>query len=419
MKLPPIHLDAPAAIAFSGGGDSTALLQACRDHSRVTHAFIIDHALRDGSAAEAAKAAAIAQAMGYIVQLRRWAHSGIKSGIQAKARTYRYKAMGEMCRTENLQYLLTAHTQDDQAETVLMRIDRGSGWRGMAGMAEKAYAPLWPALAGVTLYRPWLGVSRADIRRYNSYHELDFVDDPSNENPDFTRVRARQALSVDEDLREDLLKHQRKAAHRLAEERGNIANWLTDHAVLHQHGFVETDTVPPSYCLDYILKVVSGRGAPIDAGKRARLFADMSGPDFQAATLSGAWVMRKAKAGSHSFVLLRDRVAVTGRGGVAKILPVQLSPNVPYLWDGRFFCKAKTENIHVEPAQGHLQNLRQLPEFKSLFDLPSEVRGTLPLFFHKDVPIGFGAFENENASSQSCSASRLQGLLSEIDSVSI
>ena len=188
---------------------------------------------------------------------------------------------------------------------------------------------------------------------------------------------------------------------------------------MHEHGFVETDTVPPVNSLDYILKVVSGRGAPIDTGKRARLFADMSGPDFQAATLSGAWVMRKAKAGGHSFVFLRDRVAVTGRGGVTKILPVQLSPNVPYLWDGRFFCEAKTENIHVEPAQGHLQSLRQLPEFKSLFDLPSEVRGTLPLFFHKDVPIGFGAFDNENASSQSCSASRLHGLLSEIDSVSI
>ena len=419
MKLPPIHLDAPAAIAFSGGGDSTALLHACRDNLHVNHAFIIDHALREGSAAEAARAAERARAMGFIAEIRRWPHSGITSAIQAKARAYRYQAMGEMCRAENLKYLLTAHTQDDQTETVLMRIDRGSGWRGMAGMPQTAYAPLWPALAGVTLFRPWLGASRAEIRRYNSRHGLDFVDDPSNENPDFARVRARQALSVDSDLRDDLLKQQKKARRKLNKERRTFANWLTNHATFHEHGFVETQAVPSSELLQNILNAVTGRGGPIDPVKRARLCADMARPDFNSATLAGAWVIRKPKAGGHSFVFLRDRVAVLGRGGVPKIVPTQLTPNVPLIWDGRFFCTAKTDHIHVEPAQGHLQSLRQLSEFKPLFDLPAEVRGTLPLFFHKAVPIGFGAYETEKITSRACSASRLQAVFPTNESVPI
>lgn len=410
MKLPLIHLDTPAAIAFSGGGDSTALLYACRNHPQVTHAFIIDHALRDGSASETNKAAGIARAMGYKVKTRRWPHDGIKTGIQAKARTYRYQAMGEMCRAENLQTLLTAHTQDDQAETVLMRLDRGTGWRGMAGMAETAYAPLWPALADVTLYRPWLEVTRADIRRYNAHHGLEFVDDPSNENPEFARVRARQALSVNHDLREDLLKQQKKAFQKLTVERGTFANWLAEHAIIHEQGFVETQAVPPSELLQHILTAVSGQGGPIDAVKRARLCADMSNPEFKAATLSGAWVVRKMTAGGHSFVYLRDRVAVLGRSGTAKLSSVQLKLHVPHVWDGRFICMAKTNNIHVEPAKGYLQNLRQISEFKPLFDVPAEVRATLPLFFHNNTPIGFGAFETEKVSSKACSASRLQGL---------
>ena len=417
MKLPPIHLDAPAAIAFSGGGDSTALIHACRGNPHVTHAFIIDHALREGSRAEAENAASIARAMGYIVKVRRWPHSGIASAIQAKARAYRYHAMGEMCRAHNLQTLLTAHTQDDQAETVLMRIDRGSGWRGMAGMPQTAYAPLWPALAGVTLYRPWLDVSRADIWRYNSHHGLDFVDDPSNENPDFARVRARQALSVDDDLREDLLTQQKKASQKLINERRTHANWLTDHAVLHEQGYVETKAVPPSELLQHILNAVSGRGGPIDAVKRKRLCTDMAGLDFNSATLSGAWVLRKPTADGHSIVFLRNRVAVLGRGGVPKLSPIQLTPNVPHVWDSRFMCTAKTSDIRVEPVQGHLQSLRQLSEFKPLFELLAEVRGTLPLYFHKDIPIGYGTFESEKITSTACSASRLQGMFSSQDSV--
>ena len=144
MKLPSLHLSAPAAIAYSGGGDSTALLHAFRGNPAVTHAFIIDHALREGSAEEVAAAAAYARSLGYQVKTQRWAHGGLSTGLQVKARAYRYQVMGEFCRVEQLPNLITAHTQDDQAETLLMRLDRQTGWRGLAGMPRAAYGPLWP-----------------------------------------------------------------------------------------------------------------------------------------------------------------------------------------------------------------------------------------------------------------------------------
>jgi tRNA(Ile)-lysidine synthase len=408
VKLPLVQINTPSAIAFSGGGDSTALLHACRNHPHINHAFIIDHGLRGGSAAEAKLSADRARAMGYDVTIRRWTHSGVHSAIQVKARAYRYSAMGEMSRSHNLRNLLTAHTQDDQAETVLMRINRGSGWRGMAGMPPLADAPIWPALAGVSLHRPWLGVSRTDIRRYNAHHGLEFIDDPSNENADFARVRARQALSVDPDLKADLVAEQAKARRKLTAERKVFSAWLKVFAHVHPQGFVETMAVPPAELLRQILNVVSGRGGAIDTEKLVRLTADMSAPDFTAATLSGAWVIRGKRDGRHSFVYLRDRVAVIGRNGVKKLAPVQLRCDEPIVWDGRFYCQATTDEIRIEPAQGHLQTLRQLPDFKLLFELPAEARGTLPVFFRRNKPLGFGALKVKYVSSVSCSASRLQ-----------
>ncbi|MEP3653721.1 MAG: tRNA lysidine(34) synthetase TilS [Litorimonas sp.] len=419
MKLPPIHLNAPAAIAFSGGGDSTALLHACRDNPNINHAFIIDHGFRADSAEEVTHAAEFARSLGYKVKSQRWSHDGVSTGIQVKARKYRYAAMGDMCRAAGLKHLVTGHTEDDQAETILMRLDRHTGWRGLAGMPEAAYGPLWPALAGVTLHRPWLNVSRADIRQYNAENSLRFVDDPSNENTDFTRVRARQALRADVELRSELIEQQKIARSRLSAERKNFSVWMKDHAVMNPHGFIETKALPSSELLLHILNAVSGQGGPIDAAKRASLCAEMESPDFKAATLSGAWVIRKTQNTGHTYVFVRDRVAVAGRHGITAVPSAELKKQQLTVWDGRFFCKAKTDNVKIITALGHINKLRQVTDFKELSNLPAEVRSTLPVFLHQGKPIGFGACDTEFVSSRACSASRLQALFPNPDSVSI
>ena len=120
------------------------------------------------------------------------------------------------------------------------------------------------------------------------------------------------------------------------------------NAVVSPHGLSRQQSVPPSELLLHILNAVSGGGGPIDSAKRSRLCADMEDPDFKAATLSGAWVIRRTHPSGHNYVFLRDRVAVTGRPGVAGTFnPGLWRKKHLTLWDGRFFCEAKTQDIRV------------------------------------------------------------------------
>ena len=409
MKPPLSNLTEPAAIAFSGGGDSTALLHACANHPQITHAFIIDHALREGSAAEVEHAAELARSLGYKVKTRRWAHDGVMSGIQVKAREYRYAAMGRMCRDAGLKHLITAHTADDQAETLLMRLDRQTGWRGLAGMRETAFAPLWPALMGVTLHRPWLDVSRADLRAYNADAGLKYIDDPSNENRDFARVRARQALRADQDLRRDLLEQQKGALERLIAEHRTEAEWLSRFAKISPHGFVETSAVPSPELLLHLLNAVSGGGGPIDAAKRKRLVVAMTESNFSGTTLAGAWAVKS----SHGFLITRDMVAVKGRRDTpnkGKRLSVKIEAGESYLWDGRFLVQAHDKAVAINPAQGRLGKLSDTTVTKDIFECPVETRGCLPLYSAGQTALGFGGLEASNFKSEAVSAHRLHHL---------
>lgn len=384
------------------------MIHAYRDDPRVTHTFIIDHALRAGSASEVAEAANFARDLGYHVQTNKWSHDGITSAVQVKARQYRYEALGRMCRSAGIETLLTAHTADDQAETLLMRLQRQTGWRGLAGMPELAFAPLWPALAGITLYRPWLNISRADLREYNAHHRLPFIDDPSNENRDFTRVRARQALSAEPKLRGDLLAQQSVMRETLTEERLAHAHWLDAHAKIDPQGHVVADSVPPSELLLHILRAVSGSGGPIDSARREALIDSMTDPSFSHATLAGAWVVSKPL--SQSFVFTRDMVAVKGRKEADGLPDVNLRKGESTLWDGRFQVSAKEGDITIRPAHGRLSDLRQQVEIKPIFDLEPEVRSTLPVYFRGEVALGFGAIHVPEVQSIPQTARRLQSL---------
>jgi len=341
------------------------------------------------------QAADYARSFGYHVQTERWSHAGVSTGIQMKAREYRYAAMGRMCRAAGLEHLITAHTADDQAETLVMRLDRQTGWRGLAGMRASAFAPLWPALMGITLHRPLLSVSRAKLRAYNAQEKLTYVDDPSNENREFARVRARQFLKADQNLRRDLLQQQVGTLERLRAERRAEADWLFRYAKISPHGFVETSMAPSPDLLLHLLNAVSGRGGPIDAAKRKRLSQAMNESRFSATTLAGAWVVPT----SHGFLFTRDQVMIKGRRN--------LQPN----WDGRFYVRAKDHDLTIYPAQGHLGKLVDLAETKAIFDCPAEVRGTLPVYSFAQKVLGFGGINSQKVTAEPVSAQRLQSLV--------
>jgi tRNA(Ile)-lysidine synthase len=180
------------AIAVSGGADSAGLLllAAAAWPGRVT-ALTVDHGLRDGSAAEAALVAAECARRGMPHRLLGWEGNKPAAGVQAAARAARYRLMTEWCAAAEVGVLMTAHHADDQAETLLMRLARGSGSGGLAGIrVRRQLAP------GVVLLRPLLGVRRADLAAIAVAAGWPVTDDPSNANPRFLRTRARAALAA-------------------------------------------------------------------------------------------------------------------------------------------------------------------------------------------------------------------------------
>ncbi|MBT8411376.1 MAG: tRNA lysidine(34) synthetase TilS, partial [Octadecabacter sp.] len=210
------------ALAVSGGGDSMTMLALAHGWARVMGVGLwvvtVDHGLRPQSAAEAAMVATECAALGHPHATLRWHWDG-KGNVQDAARQARLALIDRW--REGVEHVLFAHTQDDVAETLLMRLARGSGVEGLSAMAARrhvtphkgGYAPVLeadvtqtapppPALGasevgrGFHVIRPMLGMSRAELRHYADTLHVPYVDDPSNADPRFDRVKARQILTA-------------------------------------------------------------------------------------------------------------------------------------------------------------------------------------------------------------------------------
>jgi tRNA(Ile)-lysidine synthase len=154
------------------------------------HAVTVDHALRDGSAAEASAVAAFCKNLRIPHQSLRWEHGAVAGNLMDSARKARYALMAEWAAGQDISHILLGHTADDQAETFLMELARSAGIEGLSGMARH-----WDQ-AGVRFLRPFLRVSRADLQTYLTAKGVAWIDDPSNENDRFFRVKARRALKA-------------------------------------------------------------------------------------------------------------------------------------------------------------------------------------------------------------------------------
>ena len=182
----------PLGIAVSGGADSMALLLLARTAlGERIRAATVDHRLRPEAADEAAAVAVTCAQIGV-------AHDTLSvtwdaeptSNVQARARAARYGVLGEWAREQGLSAVLTAHHADDQAETLLMRLARGSGVAGLAGARGVA------RIGALTVLRPLLGWRRDELRAIVDQEGIEPADDPSNRDPRFDRVRMREMLSA-------------------------------------------------------------------------------------------------------------------------------------------------------------------------------------------------------------------------------
>lgn len=203
-----------AVLAVSGGPDSTALmllvhawLQQTGGSLRVSVATV-DHGLRPGSRQEAENVACAAQSLGFPHRILEWRGAKPETRIQERAREARYGLLFQHAREIAADFVVTAHHADDQAETILFRLVRGSGIAGLAGMPQASKR------GGLIHLRPLLDCPKSDLIAYCEARGQSFITDPSNANPAFARAHLRKLapLLAQEGLdREALLRLGRRA----------------------------------------------------------------------------------------------------------------------------------------------------------------------------------------------------------------
>lgn len=204
-------------VAVSGGPDSSALLHVLgmlRDKfgiELVAHG--VDHGLRIEAPAELELARKLAERIGVPFATSK-VDVGPGGNLQERARNARLEALENAAAAAGARTIATGHTSDDRAETVLMRLLRGAGPRGLAALPPLAKSP-----RGASLIRPLILARRVDVLAHLSRHRVEYATDPSNEDPRFLRVRVRrELLPVLTDLSPRIVEHLSALADMLARE---------------------------------------------------------------------------------------------------------------------------------------------------------------------------------------------------------
>lgn len=356
----PFAADRRIAVAVSGGADSLCLAWLAVRWG-MPLALIVDHGLRQGSAAEAALTRARLAGFGVPARILRLTGLAAGPGLAARARCARYAALTTACRSEGLTDLLLGHHARDQAETLLLRRGRGSGPAGLAGMAAVRETE-W-----LRLLRPLLSVPPGRLRATLRMAEVAWVEDPSNDDARAARTAARRHLAdpngtgaETQRLGAAARRHgeaRRGAAHR-------IAAALAAQAVIRPEGFVVLPRQPwPADAFAALLRIVAGAPYPL-----ARAGVETLAADPRPATLGGVRLLgagRLGRRGQDDLLLVREAAAMQP--------PVNATPDA--IWDGRFRLLARG-TLPPETRIGAVG--ADAPRLRSATDLPAAILETLP-----------------------------------------
>lgn len=350
--------DRPVLVALSGGGDSVALLHllAAELGAQRVRAAIVDHALRDGSSIDAARAKGFAEALGVPVEILtvRWEEGSNRA--QQAAREARYRVICAYARGANLNTIVAAHTADDQAETVLMRAANGSTWRGLAGIVSFAFAPIWPEGRGLALARPLLNVRREPLRAYLREQRAEWIEDPANTNPKFERVRVRARLrdleadGVDPARLVQLATRLRARADELDRAALNLiaAAATPDFVTAISRAAWSGPHEVRCRALSVLIAAAGGASREPPWSEVEALGQRIFGEGYRGETHSGV-EFAPMKGGVR---LQREPGAVLGRAdGVPPLLPLTLTANEEAIWDGRLAVTAPEPGWRVVPAR--------------------------------------------------------------------
>jgi tRNA(Ile)-lysidine synthase len=376
------------ALAVSGGPDSLALMslvhrvRACGGLRAEITVLSVDHGLRAGSREETLMVAEMAHRLGFGHAILTWSppvhHAG---GLQASARAARYGLMAAYCHAHDIPALVTAHHLDDQAETMLMRLKRGSGLDGLAAIPEQS---VW---SGIIVLRPLLDVPKARLKATLNAEGIGWVDDPSNIDPRFERVRVRAASDA---LAALGLTPQAlaRSAQRLRRARAALdhvtGDFLAAHSVMSEAGYCTLDgnalaSAPDEIALRALARVVEAVGArslPIRLAKIEAMLDALKAAPAKTHTIGGC---RLQPFGNRLGVFRETR----GSG-----LPVlSLAPGERALWDNRFRVELGREasaSVTVKAlGDGGFKDARS--SFDWLASLSPIAGRTLPSCWRDDV----------------------------------
>ncbi|MSO73674.1 MAG: tRNA lysidine(34) synthetase TilS [Alphaproteobacteria bacterium] len=390
--LEPFETNPALAVAVSGGPDSLALALLAQtwvaSNGGSVIALIVDHGLRPESRAEALIVGKWLKARGISHRILTWSGPKPTTALQSNARAARYALLTEFCRHRGVLHLLLGHQREDQAETILMRLERGSRQSGLAAM------PILTERDGVRLLRPLLAVPRARLVAFLNALDQPYVDDPSNRNPAFGRVRHRMTLAT---LESDGFGAAPLAelAHRFGHHRHSAER--DQHRIMAR--CVRLD--PAGHAL-----IALGPLATIDDRQVAVLFgaviATIGGEVFAPSPDALDRVVRAWRQGSFGrgrtlggcrLVMARDQSQLlVGREARACAPPIELSYDVTG-WDGRFTVKSSASTggrrnaMVMALGTSGILALRRAGQGAWLESIPAPARPALPIICGLDGQI--------------------------------
>jgi tRNA(Ile)-lysidine synthase len=324
------------AVAVSGGADSLALClladRWARERDGTAVGLTVDHGMREAAADEARRVGVWLAARGIPHHTLVWRPPALLRNVQATARVARYALLTSWCRAAGCLHLLTAHHREDQAETLLIRLARGSGLDGLAGIAALRES------ADCRLLRPLLDVPQPRLAAMLRAADQPWIEDPSNRNSVYARVRLRGSAAL---LAREGLSAARLAAtaRHLGRARAALEDVVTQTlaraAILHPAGFALLDSGPivaaaPEVALRALARLaatVSGSDQVPRLERLERLYRSMVGGLSAGRTLGGC-----------RFLPWRDSILVCREAASAEP-PRSVQPGTSLCWDGRFLVR--------------------------------------------------------------------------------
>ncbi len=377
------QIAAPLAVAFSGGGDSLALLLAAKAwadaNGRRLLALTVDHGLNPASTDWTRRCGETAQRLGVGFQALRWEDAKPTTGLPAAARAARHALLADAARHAGAGVILLGHTADDLTEAAAMRAEGSS----VSDAAEWSPSPAWPQGRGVFLLRPMLSLGRAEIRDGLRARGETWIEDPANEDPRFARARARSAQSSPDGRggpSEGWWRGVRPGASEASAPESMPplpppciapppprSAWSPSPC----GGGLSLSITAPATHIAAACLCAGGTSRPPRGDRLERLVARLRSGEAFTATLAGARIASDGRTAAFT----RD----PGRAGLPE---AAVAPGRPTVWDGRFEIET-TVPITVR-ALGGLSV--QLPKTQqaALRALPATIRPTLPVMVSRD-----------------------------------